>query len=433
MSTLPKLSATMNHIPASNPDALRVDEALQLIKTFVQPHTQSLTTELIPLQQSLGRVLAKDLISPINVPAADNSAMDGYAFNSASLFSTSSPSISLKNMGAALAGKPFLTEVEVGACIRIMTGASMPLGCDTVIPQELVQIDGDLISFATNAVKAGDNRRLKGEDLKEGKPALLAGKIIRPADLGLIASLGISQVTVNKKLRVGFFSTGTELRSIGEKLDPGCVYDSNRYTIFGMLSRLNVDLIDFGVVPDQPEDLRLTFATAAAECDVIITSGGVSVGVADYTKQIMQEMGDIGFWKLAIRPGRPMAFGSISSENHQAVLFGLPGNPVATMVTFYQLVKPALLTMAGASHTDTPISKARSLTAIRKLPGRTEFQRGQLSISSDGMPTVLAMPSQGSGVLSSMSEADCLIVLGHNQESIEPGELVDIVLFEGLI
>ena len=205
MSTLPKLSATMNHVPASNPDALRVDEALQLIKAFVQPHTQSLTTELIPLQQSLGRVLAKDLISPINVPAADNSAMDGYAFNSASLLNTSSQFIALKNMGAALAGKPFLTEVEVGTCIRIMTGASMPLGCDTVIPQELVQIDGDLISFATNAAKAGDNRRLKGEDLKEGKPALLAGKIIRPADLGLIASLGISQVTVNKKLRVGFF------------------------------------------------------------------------------------------------------------------------------------------------------------------------------------------------------------------------------------
>jgi molybdopterin molybdotransferase len=314
-----------------------------------------------------------------------------------------------------------------------MTGASMPPGCDTVIPQELIQIDGDFVSFATNSVKAGDNRRLKGEDLKEGKPAILAGKIIRPADLGLIASLGIAQITVNKKLRVGFFSTGTELRSIGEKLDPGCVYDSNRYTIFGMLSRLNVDLIDFGVVPDQPEDLRLTFATAAAECDVIITSGGVSVGVADYTKQIMQEMGDIGFWKLAIRPGRPMAFGSISSEDHQAVLFGLPGNPVATMVTFYQLVKPALLTMAGASLTDVPITKARSLNAIRKPLGRTEFQRGQLSVSSDGMPTVLAMPSQGSGVLSSMSEADCLIVLGHNQDSIEPGELVDIVLFEGLI
>ena len=421
----------MAHMPTTNPDALQVDQARELMKAFVQEHSQVLATEHIPLQQALGRVLAKDLISPIDVPAADNSAMDGYAFNSSSL--TASTSISLRQVGIALAGQPFGGDVATGTCVRIMTGAIMPPGCDTSIAQELVEVHGDVITFPSKAVKAGDNRRLKGEDLKTGKPAILAGKIVRPADLGLIASLGIAQLEVNKKLRVGFFSTGTELRSLGEPLDPGCIYDSNRYTIFGMLSRLDVELIDFGVVPDQPEALRTILRRAVIECDAIITSGGVSVGEADHTKQIMQEMGDIGFWKLAIRPGRPMAFGSISSGDAQAVLFGLPGNPVATMVTFYQLVRPTLLAMAGASKTEAPTTKAQATQAIRKLPGRTEFQRGTLSKTSDGMTTVTPLPSQGSGVLSSMSQADCFIVLRHEQASIEAGELVDVLVLEGLI
>ncbi len=437
MSTFPKLSSTMANMPTINPEALQVDQALQLMKAFVQERTQSLATEHVPLPQALGRVLAKDLISPINVPAADNSAMDGYAFNSSSLTNTSSQektlSISLHQVGIALAGQPFVDNVAIGACVRIMTGAIMPPGCDTAIAQELVQVNGDVITFPNHSVKAGDNRRLKGEDLTAGKPAILGGKVIRPADLGLIASLGIAQLEVHKKLRVGFFSTGTELRSLGETLDPGCIYDSNRYTIFGMLSRLGFELIDFGVVPDQPEALRATLHQAIIECDAIITSGGVSVGEADHTKQIMQEMGDISFWKLAIRPGRPMAFGSVSSVNDQAVLFGLPGNPVATMVTFYQLVRPTLLTMAGASQTAPLTTQARANQAIRKLPGRTEFQRGSLSIAPDGMTTVTPLPSQGSGVLSSMSQADCFIVLRHEQASVETGELVDVLVLEGLI
>lgn len=424
----------MNHTPTINLDALQVDQARQLMNEFVAARRKELTTEHVSLQQALGRILAKDLISPIDVPAADNSAMDGYAFNSASLLTpTAQENISLHQVGIALAGQPFVGNVAIGSCVRIMTGATMPPGCDTAIAQELVQIDRDVIRFPSNAVKAGDNRRLKGEDLSAGKSAILAGKTIRPADLGLIASLGIAQVEVNKKLRVGFFSTGTELRSLGEPLDPGCIYDSNRYTIFGMLSRLDFELIDFGVVPDQPEALRTILHKAANECDAIITSGGVSVGEADHTKQVMQEMGHIGFWKLAIRPGRPMAFGSISSTNDQAILFGLPGNPVATMVTFYQLVRPTLLMMAGATHTVTPTTKARTTQAIRKLPGRTEFQRGTLSITSDGMSTVTPLPSQGSGVLSSMSQADCFILLRHEQASVEAGELVDVLVLEGLI
>ena len=433
MSKLPKLSATIDHLPACNTDALRIADAQQLMQAFVEDHRASLGTELIALQQALGRVLAKDLISPIDVPAADNSAMDGYAFNSASLKNLTSSSTSLKQVGTALAGQPFLGDIPTGTCIRIMTGAIMPSGCDTTIPQELVKVDGEQISFSATTIKAGDNRRQRGEDLNKGQPAILAGKVIRPADLGLIASLGIPQLEVHRKLRVGFFSTGTEIRSLGQALDPGCIYDSNRYTIFGMLSRLGVDLVDFGVVADDPTELRHTFSQAATTCDAVITSGGVSVGEVDYTKQIMQEMGDIGFWKLAIRPGRPMAFGSINADSRQCVLFGLPGNPVATMVTFYQLVQPTLLRMAGASHTAPPVTKARLSHIIRKSPGRTEFQRGKLSLDSDGAAIVTALPSQGSGVLSSMSQADCLIVLGHEQATVEVGELVDVLVFEGLI
>ena len=433
MSKLPQLSATIDHLPSCNPDALRIVDAQQLMQAFVKDHYTSLGTELITLQQALGRVLATELISPIDVPAADNSAMDGYAFNSASLKNFSSSPISLKQIGTALAGKPFLGDIPIGTCIRIMTGAIMPSGCDTTIPQELVQADGEQISFSATTIQAGDNRRQKGEDLKKGQPAILAGKVIRPADLGLIASLGISQVKVHKKLRVGFFSTGTEIRSLGQTLDPGCIYDSNRYTIFGMLSRLGVDLVDFGVVADDLTELRNTFSQAAITCDAVITSGGVSVGEVDHTKQIMQEMGDIGFWKLAIRPGRPMAFGSINVDSQQCVLFGLPGNPVATMVTFYQLVQPTLLRMAGASHATPPVTKARLSHTIRKSPGRTEFQRGTLSLGSDGMATVTALPSQGSGVLSTMSQANCLIVLGHEQATVDSGELVDVLVFEGLI
>ncbi len=414
-----------------DPESLRVEVAKKIVDDFVRPASLALETETISIYDSLGRVLANDIISPINVPSADNSAMDGYAFSGASIIKDGVTSLTM--IGKGFAGNAFDGVVAQGQCVRIMTGAVMPAGCDTTIPQELVKVDGDQIQFQSSVIRAGDNRRLKGEDLSIGQAALSAGKIIRPSDLGLIASLGIGSVTVKRRLKVGFFSTGDELRSIGQPLDDGCVYDSNRYTLFGMLSRLNVELHDFGVVKDDPDAMRVTFSKAAATCDAVITSGGVSVGEADYTKQIMRELGDVSFWKIAMRPGRPMAFGSIQGDQHRAVLFGLPGNPVAVMVTFYQFVRNALLAMSGATQVAPPMMQAKTVEAIRKRPGRTEFQRGILSTDATGNRTVSITGAQGSGVLRSMSEADCFIVLAHDQENIQAGDTVGVVLFEGLV
>lgn len=431
MSNLPSLNSVVTCMSDYDPESLRVDQAIKIVQDFVRPGSLALPTESVGIYDALGRILAKDIISPINVPAADNSAMDGYAFAGTSI--TSSEVTTLTMIGKGLAGNAFEGQVGAGQCVRIMTGAVMPDGCDTMIAQEMVKVDGDQISFKSSLIKAGDNRRLKGEDLTAGQPALLAGKIIRPSDLGLIASLGIGTVEVKRRLRVGFFSTGDELRSIGENLDDGCVYDSNRYTLFGMLSRLGVELHDFGVVRDEPDAMRAAFSKAASMCDAVITSGGVSVGEADYTKQIMRELGDVSFWKIAMRPGRPMAFGSIKGENHQAVLFGLPGNPVAVMVTFYQFVRNALLSMSGATDVAPLVMQAKTVEAIRKRPGRTEFQRGVLSTDDTGTRTVRITGAQGSGVLRSMSEADCFIVLEHDQDQIKAGDTVGVVLFEGLV
>jgi molybdopterin molybdotransferase len=431
MSSLPTLNSVVTCMSDYDPESLRVEVAIKVVDDFVRPASLALETETVSIYDSLGRVLANDIISPINVPSADNSAMDGYAFSGASIVKEGVSSLTM--IGKGFAGNAFDGMVNQGQCVRIMTGAVMPAGCDTTIPQELVKIDGDQIQFQSSVIKAGDNRRLKGEDLAIGQAALSAGKIIRPSDLGLIASLGMGTVAVKRRLKVGFFSTGDELRSIGQPLDDGCVYDSNRYTLFGMLSRLNVELHDFGVVKDDPVVMRATFSKAAATCDAVITSGGVSVGEADYTKQIMRELGDVSFWKIAMRPGRPMAFGSIQGDQHRAVLFGLPGNPVAVMVTFYQFVRNALLAMSGATQVAPPMMQAKTVEAIRKRPGRTEFQRGILSTDATGNRTVHITGAQGSGVLRSMSEADCFIVLAHDQENIQAGDTVGVVLFEGLV
>ncbi len=431
MSSLPTLNSVVTCMSDYDPESLRVEVATKIVDDFVRPASLALETETVSIYDSLGRVLANDIISPINVPSADNSAMDGYAFSGTSIVKDGVTSLIM--IGKGFAGNAFDGMVNQGECVRIMTGAVMPAGCDTTIPQELVKVDGDQIQFQSSVIRAGDNRRLKGEDLSIGQAALSAGKIIRPSDLGLIASLGIGSVTVKRRLKVGFFSTGDELRSIGQPLDDGCVYDSNRYTLFGMLSRLNVELHDFGVVKDDPDAMRAAFSKAASSCDAVITSGGVSVGEADYTKQIMRELGDVSFWKIAMRPGRPMAFGSIQGDQHRAVLFGLPGNPVAVMVTFYQFVRNALLAMSGATQVAPPMMQAKTVEAIRKRPGRTEFQRGILSTDATGNRTVRITGAQGSGVLRSMSEADCFIVLAHDQENIQAGDTVGVVLFEGLV
>ncbi|GAB3538118.1 molybdopterin molybdotransferase MoeA [Noviherbaspirillum agri] len=412
-----------------DPDALSVADTQRIIQDVVEP-VQAI--EKVALRSALDRVLAQDLISPIDVPSHDNSAMDGYALRGADL--DAQKPVTLQILGTAFAGTAFDGHVDAGQCVRIMTGAVMPAGCDTVVPQELTEnAQEKSVTVPAGAVRPGDNRRLKGEDLQAGSPALLKGKVLRPADLGLIASLGIAEIPVQRRLRVAFFSTGDELRSIGEPLDAGCVYDSNRYTLHGMLTRLGCDIIDMGVVKDDPASLEAAFRTACENADAVITSGGVSVGEADYTRQMLAKLGDTAFWKINMRPGRPMAFGRISSNGKSAYLFGLPGNPVAVMVSFYFFARDALLRMMGAQQRPLPLMRAVSESPIKKKPGRTEYQRGILSVSAQGRAQVKITGAQGSGILKSMSLADCIVVLHPEQGSVNAGDEVDVVLFEGLV
>nr|WP_255587244.1 gephyrin-like molybdotransferase Glp [Duganella sp. 1411] len=419
---------------SADPDALPVDEAARLIARRITPVA---ATETVALCASLDRVLAEDIISPINVPAYDNSAMDGYALRGADLPpDAGADPVTLTVIGVAYAGRPFTRTTAPGECVRVMTGAAMPPGCDSVLPQELAAAIGESgVTIAHGAIRAGANRRFAGEDLKAGGVALAQGKIMRPADLGLVASLGIAEVTVRRRLRVAFFSTGDELRSLGETLDTGCVYDSNRYTLFGMLARLGCEVVDMGIVRDDPAALEAALRAACRDADAIVTSGGVSEGAADYTRDIMALLGDVAFWKLAMRPGRPLAFGQVRSGDDAAWLFGLPGNPVAVMVSFYMFARPALLRMMGVAEAlAAPRTvRARATEAIRKRPGRTEYQRGIVATGTDGEARVRLTGAQGSGILSSMTEANCIVVLGHGQANVAAGDMVDIILFDGLI
>jgi len=409
-----------------DPDALPVAKANEVIRSFVKPVSG---VERVPVRAALGRVLARDIVSPIDVPSHDNSAMDGYAVRGADL-SASAP-VTLTEIGAAFAGKTFAATVAPGQCVRVMTGAVMPKGTDTVVIQEIAKVEGNRVTVPTGQ-ETGQNRRLAGEDLARGKPALKAGRLLRPADLGLVASLGIGEVSVRRKLKVAFFSTGDELVSVGKKLKAGEVYDSNRYTLWGMLERLGCDVVDLGVVRDDPKKLEAAFRKAAAGADAVVTSGGVSVGEADFTKQMMAKLGEVVFWKIAMRPGRPMAFGRIRGRGKSAYLFGLPGNPVAVMVTFYHFVRGALLHMAGRSDTELPLLRAKSEAAMRKKPGRTEYQRGTLELKN-GEWCVRLTGAQGSGILRSMSEANCFVVLGHEQANVAAGDYVDVMLMDGLV
>jgi molybdopterin molybdotransferase len=413
---------TVSCLDGYDPDALRVDKAIEAVRACLSPIT---ATEVIGIRQSLGRVLAQDIVPSINVPAHDNSAMDGYALR----FSDLRPGeTALTEVGAAFAGRVFEGKVGAGACVRIMTGAVMPAGTDTVVIQELVRQDGKRVVIPPGQKKA-QNVRYAGEDLKAGTAVLHGGKALAPADLGLIASLGIGEVTVKRRLKVAFFATGDELASIGAPLKEGEVYDSNRYTLHGMLSRLGVELNDLGVVRDDPKLLEQAFRRASASSDVVITTGGVSVGEADFTRELMAKLGEVLFWKIAMRPGRPMAFGRIGN----AFLFGLPGNPVAVMVTFYQFVRDALLHLSGRSDDYAiPLLKVKAAAPLRKVPGRTEYQRGVL-FREDGEWRVRTTGQQGSGVLRSMSEANCFIVLEHARGKVDAGELVQVQLFEGLV
>ena len=450
MKTLDQIASELQ---GYDPQALRADDVLKFLSKLVVPIQE---TQDLPLFEALGRVLAGDITSPFDVPPHDNSAMDGYAFDGAAL--ASGQALTLQVIGTALAGKAWPGSIMAGQCVKIMTGAIMPTGSDTVVPQEFVQRSGDVITLPPRLLAAGDNRRLRGEDLARGKPALLKGELITPARLGLAASLGLKTLRCFRPLRVAYFSTGDEILSLGEPPREGAVYDSNRYTVYALLTRMGCQVIDMGVVRDAPDLLEAAFTQAALVADAIITSGGVSVGEADHTKTMMKKLGDVAFWRIAMRPGRPMAVGRIDSATfltksppsqiihcpdsyknssstrgeNSAILFGLPGNPVAVMVTFLAFVRPALLQMMGATQTQPVLLRAFSSEAIRKKPGRTEYQRGWVS-TADGSLSVCTTGSQGSGVLRSMAEANGLIVLHHEQGSIAVGDPVDVLMFDGTI
>ncbi len=440
-----------------DPQAMKAATVNAFLSRLVEPVT---TQEEVGIFEALGRVLAQDVISPVSVPPHDNSAMDGYAFDGAQ-FSKSAP-LELQVVGTALAGKRWPGQLGPAQCLRIMTGAVMPEGADTVVPQEFVTTTTDgavgarqSITVPTGLLRAGDNRRCLGEDLLQGRPALQKGELLTPAALGLVASLGIEKLSVWRKLRVAYFSTGDEILSLGQPPREGAVYDSNRYTVFGLLTRMGCQVIDLGVVSDDPAALETAFARAAQDADAIITSGGVSVGEADHTKATMNKLGDVAFWKIAMRPGRPMAVGTIpraklassprpqntgsyqTSSNPEvaraALLFGLPGNPVAVMVTFLAFVRPAMLQLMGCKATAQPTLRAASTEAIRKKPGRTEYQRGVVSNAADGSLQVRTTGNQGSGVLSSMVQANGLIVLPHDQGNVAVGDVLEVMMFDGVI
>ena len=453
MKTMEQIAAELQ---GYDPQALSADRVNEFLAQLVQPVT---ATEDVGVFEALDRVLAVNVVSPISVPPHDNSAMDGFAFDSR-LLQPGQP-LKLRVAGTAFAGKAWASALGEDECLKIMTGAIMPAALDTVVPLEFVKIDGDVVEIPPGVVSAGDNRRLLGEDLMAGQPALRQGQTLGPAALGLMASLGLPTVTVFRRIKVAYFSTGDEILTLGEPIREGAVFDSNRYTVFGLLKRMGVDVIDMGVVRDEPALLEAAFRSAAMQADAIITSGGVSMGEADHTKAMMKKLGDVAFWRIAMRPGRPMAVGRITiphapplrgslptegaepglgrpsagllAAGKSSVLFGLPGNPVAVMVTFLAFVRPALQRLMGGTATAPVLLQAHSLEPLRKKPGRTEYQRGVVSRAADGSLTVRITGNQGSGVLSSMVEANGLIVLHHAQGNVAVGDAVDVMMFSGVV
>ncbi len=411
------------------PALLPVEEARRRLFASLQPISESLE---LPILAALNRVLAQDVVSPLNVPPQANSAMDGYAIVRASI--PASGEAALRVVGTAWAGKPFVGSVDPGQAVRIFTGAIMPEGSDTVVIQEHVRAEQQGTIDIDSDVLAGKNVRQAGEDVASGQVILSQGRKLQAADIGVLASLGIARVRVVRPLKVAFFSTGDELCALEDhepeaELAPGMLFDSNRYTMAGLLAGLHVDVIDMGIVRDNESDTRRAMLEAASAADVVITSGGVSAGEADFVTRVFHDIGQVSFWKLAMRPGRPLAYGQIGS----AAFFGLPGNPVAVMVTFLEFVQPALKHLAGMSELETLLLPARCLSSLRKSPGRVEYQRGVMSLDSEGELVVESTGKQGAGRLSSMSMANCLIVIASEIDGVQPGDRVQIQPFHGLL
>lgn len=406
-----------------DPNSILPSQALDKIFETLSPITE---TETLPIRAALYRVLANNIHSEINVPSGRNSAMDGYAVKSEDI--PNEGTINLKLIGSSFAGTPFNGKLQSGECVRIMTGAIMPDSSDTVIIQEDVESDDEQIRI-DSTTKPGSNVRQAGEDLAIGDLVLEKGMKLTPADIGLLASLGFSEVEVSRNIKVGFFSTGDELRSVGEELEDGMIYDSNRYTLYGMLSRLGVDIIDMGVVKDDRDLMDKAFLEAKDSVDVLITSGGVSVGEADYVKETLLKHGEVNFWKVAMKPGRPLTFGKLGTT----YFFGLPGNPVSVMVTFYQFVQPALKKLLGENQTMPTMFKVPCISKLKKRPGRVEYQRGILEQDESGRMIVRKTGAQGSGILRSMADANCFIVLPIESEGIKPNDMVDVQPFHGIV
>ena len=424
------MKGTIKYTPscadATDPDSISVAYALSQIEANIKPLHQS---ELLPIRDCLNRICSEAIHSTINVPGHANSAMDGYAVAFADLLNGDGQEghiSTFEEIGCAYAGRSLDVICKSGQCIRIMTGAVMPEGCDTIIMQEQAEVRDDGLIAVDSHHRLGENVRYAGEDIKQGDVILNQGDKIGAADLGVLASLGIAELHVFRKPVIAFMSTGDELVSIDRPLQKGQIYDSNRYTLFGMLSQLEVDMIDLGVIQDDFDSIRAALLDAAQKADLIITTGGVSVGQADFIKTALQDIGQPEFWKIAIKPGRPLTFGKINNS----LFLGLPGNPVAVMVTFNHFAIPAIRKLSGAPSTQAPVVKAASTEKMRKRAGRLEIQRGIASLGNDGEWQVCKTGKQGSGILTSMTRGNCFILLREENSGVEVGDLVEIQLFD---
>jgi len=416
-----------------HPDLLPLDDVLTRIANSLIPIT---TTEIVPLLASLDRVLASAIYAPIAVPAGDNSAMDGYAVRAQDC-TTANTELTL--VGQALAGHVFHGELLAGHAVRITTGGLIPSGADTVVMQERTTLTHNRVCIHTPP-QVGDNIRRAGEDIAQGSLMLPKGQRLNALDIGLLASIGVAQVNVVRKVRVAVISTGDELLPIDAAPDREKIYDSNRPLLRALLQRLNVDIVDIGLIPDEPAALRTAFTRARQCADIVISTGGVSVGDADFTKTILAELGDIDVWKIAIKPGKPFAFGrlhnttndSSNTSQHPCWFFGLPGNPVSTAVTYHQLVVPGIRWLGGDVF-DKPTSLIATTTQpLKKQSGRMDFQRGVLRCA-DGTNQVISAGSQSSGVLSAMARANCYIQLELERSHVNAGETVTVIPFDPFI